>query len=85
MKKLLLTTALLTFSTLGGTSIAFADAGENLTEAQFTVIYKAMDISATATGFHTGDYQVIAKSLHTSSLYDGSGSALMKTMRLERY
>lgn len=85
MKKLLLTTGLLTFSTIGGTSLASASTASSLTKAEFSEVYTKISVTSAATGLHSGDYQVIAKALQKKSLYDGMGSALMKTIRLERY
>lgn len=85
MKKLLLTTAILTLSAFG--SAAFANAGEanTLSSTDFATVMKAVNTTSSAVGLHTGDTQLIARSLRSPHLYDGMSSAVMKTVRQFRY
>lgn len=85
MKKLLLTTAVLTLSTFG--SAVFANAGEanTLSSTDFATIMEAVNTTSSAVGLHTGDFQVIARSVNSPHLYDGMSSAMMKTVMAFRY
>lgn len=85
MKKLFLTTAILTLSTLGGTSFAFANTADTLSQVEFTKVYKIINTTSIAVDLQRGDFQIFAKAINEHHLYNGTGSALMKTMRIARY
>lgn len=85
MKKLLLTTAVLTFSAFGTATFANASSVHTLSQADFATIVKVVNTTSSAAGLHTGDFQAIARSLNSSHLYDGMSSAMMKTVMAFRY
>lgn len=85
MKKLLLTTAILTLTALSGSAFASSSSEATLSQVEFAQITKNIEVSSAATGLHNGDYQSIAKKMNQSKLYDGAGSSLMVSVRIVRY
>jgi len=85
MKNLFLSTAIVTIGALGSAPYVFADSTTTLSEAEFSFVYEAVNISSVSVGLHTGDFQSIARMIKQQDLYDGAGAALMKTVRLLRY
>ena len=85
MKKLFLTTTILTLSSMGLTANATINSNEALSEADVTYVYNALKVSSVAVGLHNGDFQTFAKSVNQHNLFDGTGSSLMATTRRFRY
>ncbi len=85
MKKLFLTSAVVSIASIGATSSAAANSVDTITDAEFSHLLEVVKTSSIATDLHTGDFQAIARQVSNASLYDGSGSSLMKTMRRLRY
>ncbi len=85
MKKLFLTTAIITLGALASGSFAFADSVETLTQQEFVQIQENIKTCSVATGLYNGDFQSIAKTLKQNGLYDGVGSGLMISIRFNRY
>ena len=85
MKKLLLTTAVLTLSTFGSAVFANADEANTLSSTDFATIMEAVNTTSSAVGLHTGDTQAIARLVKSPHLYDGMSSATMVSIRNFRY
>jgi len=85
MKNLLLTTAVLTLSTFGTAVFANAEETNSLSATDFATIMEVVNITSSAVGLHSGDYQVIARATASPHLYDGMSSAMMKTSINFRY
>jgi hypothetical protein len=85
MKKLFLSTALVTLGAIGGTISTSVNTSETLSLAEFVGVYNAVGISLVSTDLYTGDFQSIARSITQPQLYTGAGSSLMVTIRRLRY
>ena len=85
MKKLFITSAILTISTFGGTSFAFADPANTFSEVEFVQTLEAVKTSSSAVGMHNGDFQATARTMSEHDLYSGAGAALMVTVRRYKF
>lgn len=85
MRKLLLTTAILTLTALSGSAFASSSSEAALSQDEFAQVTKSVEVSWAVAGLHNGDYQSIAKKMNQTKLYDGAGSSLMVSVRTVRY
>ena len=85
MKTLLLTSAIMSIGALAPVSAAQIGADTLIPSLDFSQVYAAVNITETAEGLHTGDYQAKARSVQARSLYNGTGAALMGSIRMNRY
>ena len=85
MKLLLLTSATLALSTAATFSTASAEMTEQQVSAVKTQLKQSALMMTQTSGLHAGDFQGLAKCQAQTSLYAGSGAALMATIRMLRY
>lgn len=85
MKKLLLTSAILTLAMTTNMSLGNVNANLLTETIDFTQVYKQAGITQKAVGLHNGDFEIIAKTVYDRALYTGLGAVAMTSMNMERY
>lgn len=85
MKKLLLSTAILSLGTIGFTGVSTAQDVNSFSAEHFSEVYEKLSITQTATGLHTGDVQALSKAATPAPLYTGQGAVTMSSIRMYRY
>lgn len=82
MKTLFLTTAIVLLSTTS--AHAFTEQANECAQQASIVIQEELSLHSTA-DFYQGDFQSLAKTVATGSMYTGHGSSMMMSLRLFRY
>lgn len=83
MKRLFLTTTILTLGAVSATS-AYSHEAQTLTSSEFVQLSDAVKMTAVQANLYVGDFQSTARAAYAQHLYRGEGSSLMHSVRFLR-
>ena len=85
MKKFLLSSAILLCASSSASALSTHDINDVKQTAQVAQLAMSQLNLTVSDSFHSGDFQSLARTSSENELYTGSGSALMTSLKLNRY